>query len=135
MIRRRTGQVCSERVQGRKWDDSYLSLDGFVIPEERDVVGVGAAELLAEEILEVENSKMTLWQRKMTEKRERIIQEEEREFKKEESWLGLRPLWGEGSVVASANKVANGQLVERKRLQEEMARKFQEKLMSTAMTA
>ena len=128
MMRRRTGEVKSERVQGRKWDDSYLTLDGFMIPE-------NAGELLAEEgELDAENE-MTLWQRRMTERREEIIQEEEREFTKSESWLGLKPLWGEGSVVASANKAASNPLLERKRLQEEMARRFEEKLMSTAMTA
>lgn len=134
MIRRRTGEVRSERVQGRIWDDSYLTLDGFVIPDEKDNITVGAAELLAEEELEAENSKMTLWQRRMTEKREKIIEREEREFTKAESWLGMKPLWGETAIV-SGKAANNSQLVERKRLQEEMAKAFQEKLMSTAMTA
>lgn len=132
MIRRRTGEVRSERVRGRKWDDSYLTLDGFMIPNE-EKVEIGAAELLAEEELEADNGKMKLWQRRMTEKRQMIIDQEEREFTKAESWLGLKPLWGEG--VSSANKAANNQLLERKRMQEEMARRFEEKLMSTAMTA
>ncbi len=134
MIRRRTGEVRSERVQGRIWDDSYLTLDGFVIPDEKDGTVVGAAELYAEEELEAENSKMTLWQRRMTENREKIIEQEERDFTKSESWLGMKPLWGDAANV-SAKTANNSQLMERRRLQEEMAKKFQEKLMSTAMTA
>lgn len=130
MIRRRTGEVKSERVKGRVWDDSYMSLDGWVIPDRE---GVGASELLAEEALEDENSKMTLWQRKMTEKRAGIIEQEEKEFKSVES-KGTWPLWGDNGVVSSGAAV-NKQLAEKRKLQEDMAKRFQESLMSAAMTA
>ena len=130
MIRRRTGQIKSERVKGRVWDDSYMSLDGWVIPDRE---GVGASELLAEEALEEENSKMTSWQRKMTEKRAGIIEQEMNEFKNVES-RGSWPLWGDNGVVSSGVAV-NKQLMERKKLHEDMTKRFQESLMSAAMTA
>jgi hypothetical protein len=133
MMRRRTGELKSERVRGRVWDERYLSLDGFLIPD--DEREVGAAELLAEEELEAENSKMTLWQRRMTEKREKIIEQEEREFTNAESKT-VRPLWeASNGVLSSSTTTVSNQLMERKRMQEEMAKKFQESLMSTAMTA
>lgn len=133
MMRRRTGEVKSERVRGRVWDERYLSLDGFLIPDDEREVGM--AELLAEEELEAENSKMTLWQRRMTEKREKIIEQEERDFTNAESKT-VRPLWeASNGVLSSSTTTVSNQLMERKRMQEEMAKKFQESLMSTAMTA
>lgn len=132
MIRRRTGLVTSERANGRVWDDSYLSVDGMVVIDDTNVDGGG--ELMAEQQLESEltgSSNMNLWQRQMTKKREQIIEREEREFTSGEV-KNARPLWEEFKSSSYSN---DSQLSERKKLQEEMTKRFQERLMSTAMTA
>lgn len=121
MIRRRTGFVTSERANGRVWDDSYLSVDGMVVIDDTNVDGGG--ELMAEQ--------MNLWQRQMTKKREQIIEREEREFTSGDV-KSARPLWEEFKSSSYSN---DSQLSERKKLQEEMTKRFQERLMSTAMTA
>ena len=131
MIRRRTGLVTSERASGRVWDDSYLSVDGMVVIDDTNV---GGEELMAEQQLESDltgGNDMTSWQRQMTKKREQIIEWEEREFTNGEV-KNARSLWGE---FKSASNSSEGQLSERKKLQEEMTKRFQERLMSTAMTA
>ncbi|KAL3779341.1 hypothetical protein HJC23_007471 [Cyclotella cryptica] len=146
MRRRLTGEVSVERVRGRVWDERYLSVDGWVIPEEGGDSSVGASELLEEEELENALSSVSSWQRRMTEKRERIIAREEREFNKDEGMLsnGERtlswPLWGESTAFPSSSSPlpsssSNKNVLERRKVQEEMARKFQESLLSTAMTA
>jgi hypothetical protein len=141
MRRRLTGEVSVERVRGRVWDERYLSVDGWVIPQEGGDVSVGASELLEEEELENSLGSVTSWQRKMTEKRERIIAREEREFTKDDGMSSnverksSRPLWGESSAFPSSSSLSNKSLLERRKVQEEMARKFQESLLSTAMTA
>lgn len=140
MRRRLTGEVSVERARGRVWDERYLSLDGWVIPEERGDLGVGASELMEEEELESALGGVTSWQRRMTEKRERIIAREEREFINDDGMTsnGERnsawPLWGESAAFPSSSS-SNKSLLERRKVQEEMARKFQESLLSTAMTA
>ena len=137
MRRRATGEVSSERDRGRIWDERYLTLDGWVIPEN---LGVIDAELREEEELEANNTDNSLagWQRRMTEKRERIIEREEREFTTGEALLEERnsswmPLWGENGSTSST--LASQQLAERKKVQEEMTKKLQESLLSTAFTA
>ena len=137
MQRRHTGEVKSERVKGRVWEESYLSSEWVISGEE-------AKELMEEEEeLEVEYDRLVarngeaLWQRRITEKRQLIIEQEEKDFTRAENVNFSWPLWGEisSNKVSSSSLAVNNKLTEKKKLQEEMVRKFQESLMSTAMTA
>jgi hypothetical protein len=149
MMRRLTGMVpISSRHQGRQMSDSLMSMDGWVHPEKGERSLSVAAELMEEEEFEhvqesqgisctsTSSSTMTTptynlapWQRKMTEKRARIIEEEEKNSRVGSSW----PMWGESTFMSSSKSKS---LMERKRVQEEViARQLQERLMSVAMTA
>mmetsp|Transcript_21985 Transcript_21985/g.53211 ORF Transcript_21985/g.53211 Transcript_21985/m.53211 type:complete len:309 (+) Transcript_21985:87-1013(+) len=136
VARRVTGLVESNRARGvGEGRDSYLmSIDGWM--EAASTADVASSELLAEADFERRRGGAMAssdWQRRMTEKRENIIKQEEQAFS-----LGFVSSPAETSFQRkSQNNHKNSGVfeIETKKIQQEAARKLQERLMSVAMTA
>lgn len=138
VARRATGLVELNRSRGVELGsaDSLMGMDGWMEPNMM-VRTVVDAELLAEAAFEKrqeapdESNTTSTWQRRITEKRASIIEQEEQEFSRGVNMSSDSSLSSQSKLSESAK---NG-LMETKKIQEEAARKFQERLMSAAMTA
>ena len=139
VARRVTGLVESNRARGVKSGsaDSLMGMDGWMEPMMM-VRAVVDDELLAEAAFEKrqeapdESNTTSTWQRRITEKRASIIEQEEQEFSR-----GVNNMSSDSSLSSQSklSESAKNGLMETKKIQEEAARKFQERLMSAAMTA
>lgn len=146
VARRVTGVVELNRARGLGEGGESLvmmGMDGWM-EQRRESSRIVDAELLAElefekrqservvSVVDVDENdneevhEQSVWQRKMTEKRASIIEKEEEDFVS----LGSP----QGKSNSSANKSGVLEL-EAKKIQEEAAKKLQERLMSVAMTA
>ena len=151
LARRATGHVELNRKRGVR-DNDLMSMDGWM---ESTTSGEEEGEMMNAELLEelkfeqrhqvsrglssnnygssegnngakeASSRMLSLWQRKLTEKRQSIIEKEEHDFMK-----------GVNKVSSKDSKPDSNSLMKtNKQMQEEAARKLQEHLMSVAMTA
>ena len=151
LARRATGHVELNRKRGVR-DNDLMSMDGWM---ESTTSGEEEGEMMNAELLEElkfeqrhqvsrglslnnysssesnngakepSSRMLSLWQRKLTEKRQSIIEKEEHDFMK-----------GVNKVSSKDSKPDSNSLMKtNKQMQEEAARKLQEHLMSVAMTA
>lgn len=113
VARRATNLVQSNRARGVESDvaGGLMGVDGWMELEEGELEGDQSATAAS----------AWTWQRKLTLKRERIVEREERDFSR-------------GFAVAGLEGAKTG-AVERKKAREEAPRKLQERLVSLAMTA
>jgi len=128
LARRATGIVEINRLRGvgEGRDSLMMGLDGWM---------EGSQELLAEVEFErrqeqrgISTTTLAPWQRRMTQNRADIIEEEEKEFSR-----GILSSANNEDVVKKSK--AESFMDAKKKIQEEAAKKLQEQLLSVAMTA